>query len=198
MFFKSASRRLGRKPRKNDRFNSESYTTQSRTPKVRNVGYIAPATTSNRLLNKPAPQFRPRHIRRVTFLPKERIVVDVRVDSPPSVTQNVRDDHAAENGDRLHLIDPHGCSLLSLHARGLIPVTAPTLRAPPLQIESRSQQQPGEMPHLCARKRKSASTFWFAHQLRARRDLQWHARNHAPRARHSGAASLDEQGFDFP
>src|SRR5262249_25345904 len=34
-----STRRLGRKRRKNDRFNSESYTTQSRTPKVRNVGY---------------------------------------------------------------------------------------------------------------------------------------------------------------
>ena len=32
-----STRRLGRKRRKNDRFNSESYTTQSRTPKVRNV-----------------------------------------------------------------------------------------------------------------------------------------------------------------
>src|SRR5262249_24774480 len=33
-----STRRLGRKRRKNDRFNSEFYTTQSRTPKVRNVG----------------------------------------------------------------------------------------------------------------------------------------------------------------
>src|SRR5262245_64583725 len=33
-----STRRLGRKRKKNDRFNSESYTTQSRTPKVRNVG----------------------------------------------------------------------------------------------------------------------------------------------------------------
>jgi hypothetical protein len=32
-----STRRLGRKRRKNDRFNSESYTTQSRTLKVRNV-----------------------------------------------------------------------------------------------------------------------------------------------------------------